>query len=150
MCVIARGTGLSPEARTSSRDMGHFFGTSTTGRTLSLSWNCSLMKPGGDNLATISLRHSGPLCVSKHIFRLSGRLQLFLLALTQKLHFYYVVLAILRKSVFAVAPSGGQQSRLRRDTLFSSCSQSVGVLRSLLPASLFEHLSMDQARNPPT
>ena len=31
-----------------------------------------------------------------------------------------------------------------------SHSQGVGVLLSLLPASLFEHLSMGQARNPPT
>ena len=33
---------------------------------------------------------------------------------------------------------------------WSVASQVVGVLRSLLPACLFEHLSMSQARNPPT
>ena len=37
-----------------------------------------------------------------------------------------------------------------RSPLWRSVLQGVGVLRSCLPASLFEHLSMDKARSRPT
>ena len=40
--------------------------------------------------------------------------------------------------------------QMRRMSQHSSFSQEVGVLRSLLPTSLFEHLSMGQARHPST
>ena len=68
---------------------------------------------------------------------------------------------VFRKIAFLSKPSSSVQIRrtsaslhiyknMRRVSEHFPFSQAVGVLRSLLTASLFEHPSMGQARNPPT